>query len=132
MQDKQPRLKNTTIGLMVAVALFYDILSGVLAVIFMGWLVVPLFYLHFWFWFRLHGVSFFSMKRAPTHLIGFAAEALTAGIAPAMTAIVARVAVMTKLQDSKIGGVINMADRVDKLGQSDKNTSKAVEKDKAA
>lgn len=128
MENQPKQLKDTTIGLMIAVALFYDALSWLLTFILMGWIVIPLFYLTFMFWFKLHGISFLSMKRAPTHIIGFALEAFTLGIAPAMTAVVARVALTNKIQSSTAGKVVSMEDHKKK----EREQKETVEKDKAA
>ena len=60
---------STIIGiLMVSVALIYDIAQALLTFIGIGflvnWIITLWANLTFWFWFTLHGISFWSPKRA--------------------------------------------------------------------
>lgn len=83
---------------MIGVAAFFDALQALLSWIFLGWLMIPLEYATFWLWFKLNGISFFSMKRAPTLGIGALVETVTGGIFPAFTAVVARIALTSKIK----------------------------------
>lgn len=97
MEEKA--LSNTTIALMAATALFYDALQVVLAYVFAGWLVMPIFYLHFTVWFWMKGLKFFQMKRAPTVAIGSLLEFVTFGIIPSFTFIVLRVSLDYRIRE---------------------------------
>ena len=92
-------LKKTTIGLMCGVALFYDVLQILLSWIGIGWLIIPIFYLHFWLWFKIHGIKFFTMKRAKSLGIGAFLEFITAGIAPAFFVNVLTIALDYKVKE---------------------------------
>lgn len=70
---------------MISVALFYDAIQIVFSWLGVGWIIMPVFYLHFWMWFRTHGIKFFTTKRAKGMGFGGILEALTAGIIPAFT-----------------------------------------------
>jgi hypothetical protein len=83
---------------MVGVAAFFDTLAFLLNLVLMGWLVVPVQYATFYVWFKMKGLSFFSLKKAPSHVAGSILEILSAGILPAFTAVVARVALSTKIK----------------------------------
>ncbi len=98
MPEKKKELETATIALMTAVALFYDVLQILLALIFLGWLILPVAYLTFFVWFKMHGLSFISLKRAPTLGIGFLLEFISAGIIPAITFAVLRVALDSKIK----------------------------------
>ena len=97
-------LNNTTIALMVSVALFYDTLQVLLALIFIGWLIIPIAYLTFFVWFRMRGLKFLSLKRAPTLGIGVFLEFISAGIIPSITFSVLRTALDYKIK--KIAAVV--------------------------
>lgn len=60
---KETGLNNTTIVLMVSVALFYDALQWLLGWILMGWLASFYAFLTFYIWFKLRGMSFMTPKR---------------------------------------------------------------------
>jgi len=98
MQDEKKGLNNTTIALMASVALFYDTLQVLLALIFMGWLIIPIAYLTFFVWFRMRGLKFLSLKRAPTLGIGLFLEFISAGIIPSITFSVLRTALDYKIK----------------------------------
>lgn len=83
---------------MVGVALFYDALQALLSWLGIGWLIIPVAYGHFWLWFRMHGLKFFSMKRAPSLGVGVLLEFVTAGIIPSITLNVLRVALDYKVK----------------------------------
>jgi len=110
MRENTPELTSTTITLMVVVALFYDAVQVVLSWIGVGWLIMPVFYLHFWMWFRFHGMKFFTMKRAKGLGVGGIIEFLTAGIAPAFFINVLIIAL-----DYKIKEKVPFADKIDKI-----------------
>ena len=123
MNPQQKGLKNTVIWLMIGVALFLDGIQILLQSIplvgqTLGWLIVGVEYGTYIFWFRLHGISFLSIKRAPTLGIGALVEMATAGIFPAFTAVVARIALTSKIKEvagsGSIGKVVgNIGPRVD-------------------
>ncbi|GEM_PF-4132983 len=96
--EEKKGLDNATIALMTAVALFYDVLQILLALIFLGWLILPIAYLTFFVWFKIHGLNFLSLKRAPTIGVGFLLEFISAGIIPAITFAVLRVALDSKMK----------------------------------
>jgi len=85
---------------MIGVAAFFDALQILLSWILLGWLIIPIEYGTFMLWFKFNGISFLSMKRAPALGIGALLEILTAGIFPAFTAVVARVAFTSRLQQA--------------------------------
>lgn len=101
MEQDQPKgLKTATIWLMVSVALFFDALQIAFSWIGLGFLLIPIEYGTFWLWFKFNNVNFFSMKRAKTLGIGALVETATAGIFPAFTAVVARIALTSKIKDT--------------------------------
>ena len=63
MPEEKKGLNNTTIALMISVAIFYDVLQWLLAFIFMGWLVSIFALLTFYVWFKMKGMSFMKPKR---------------------------------------------------------------------
>ena len=103
---QEPGLKSTTIGLMGGVALLFDTLQVLFSWIGMGILLIPLQYGVFILWFRMHGLSFLSLKRMPSLAGGAIIEAITAGIFPAFTAIVLRAALTSKLKQVAPGSDI--------------------------
>jgi hypothetical protein len=117
MSKSKPQLESGTIWLMIAVALFYDALQALLDLIAIGWLFVPVAYMHFWLWFKLKGIDFFSAKRASTIGAGMVFELLTAGILPAMTFTVARIAFDHKVKQAGAQVVGNIKPSAD--NQSD-------------
>ncbi|MEK9171681.1 MAG: hypothetical protein AAB782_00375 [Patescibacteria group bacterium] len=98
MPEEKKGLNNTTIALMVSVALFYDVLQILLSYILMGWFIIPIAYLTFFVWFRIHGLKFLSMKRAPTLGVGAFLEIISAGIIPSITFTVLRISLDSKLK----------------------------------
>ena len=107
MPQNQKELSNATIGLMAGVALFYDTLQILLSWLGIGWLIIPVAYGHFWLWFRMRGVKFFSLKRAPSMGVGIFLETLTAGIIPSITFNVLRCALDYKVKKLvPISGII--------------------------
>lgn len=106
MPEKK-ELDNTTIALMAAVALFYDALQALLAIVFMGWLIIPVAYLTFFVWFKFHGLSFFTLKRAPSMGVGVFLEFISAGIIPSITFNVLRCALDYKVKKAiPLSGII--------------------------
>lgn len=101
-EPQQPKpgeqLESHTIWLMIGVALFYDAAQALLDLVGIGWLLVPVAYFHFWLWFKFHDINFFSAKRGATIGVGAALEFVTAGIMPAMTFTVARIALDYKIK----------------------------------
>lgn len=99
MQENKS-LNNTTIGLMVGVALFFDTLQALLTFIMMGWLVTPVAYGTFWLWFKMKGLDFFTLKRAPSMGVGFFIEMIPGlDVLPSITYNVARAALDTKFKE---------------------------------
>ena len=112
MNNDKKGLKTTTIWLMVGVALLFDAVQILFSWFGGGWLLIPIQYGTFILWFKLQGISFLSMKRAPSLVIGGFVETLTAGIFPAFTAVVARVAFTSKIQqaEARVVGSISPKD----------------------
>ena len=99
MQEKKT-LKTSTIGLMAAVAIFFDTLQALLTFIMMGWLVPPVAYGTFWLWFKFQGLDFFTLKRAPSMGIGVLLEMVPGlDVLPAITFNVVRAALDTKFKE---------------------------------
>jgi len=85
---------------MIAVALFFDVLQALLDLIGIGWILVFLSYPTFWLWFKIHGINFFSAKRAKTIGLNLVGEGLTAGIWVGMTWTVVRIALDYKIKET--------------------------------
>ncbi len=101
-------LSNSTIGLMVAVALFFDTIQALLTPIAIGYFVPLISYPTFWLWFRLHGLSFFTMKRAPTLGIGALLEIIPGiDVIPAFTFTVIRVALDSRFKPASTDAIID-------------------------
>lgn len=109
MEEKKGKgLNNSTIGLMVGVALFFDTLQALLTPIFMGWLVMPVAYGTFWLWFKMKGLNFFTMKRAPTLGIGALLEIIPGiDVIPAITFTVIRVALDSRFKAASTDAIID-------------------------
>ena len=91
-------LSNTTIVLMIVVALFFDALQALLTFIFMGWAVGIFAGLTFYVWFKMHGLNFATPKRAATFGAGFIIE-----IIPFLSALPAwTLAIIILALDSKL------------------------------
>ncbi len=67
-------LKSWDPAVMIATALFYDGLQFLLNFIFMGWLVSIFAFMHFYFWFKIRGMTFMKPKRAIAMWGGFIFE----------------------------------------------------------
>jgi hypothetical protein len=93
-----PQLDTSTIWFMIGVALLFDAIQALLDLIAIGWIFVPVAYFTFWLWFKFKGINFFSAKRGAVIGAGVAFELLTAGILPAMTFTVARIALDYKIK----------------------------------
>lgn len=87
---------------MVGVALLYDVLQALLDLVAMGWLLVPVAYLHFWLWFKMHGIKFFTPKGAKHFGIGVFFEIISLGILPGFTYNVLMVCLEYKIKNSSI------------------------------
>lgn len=109
-KEKQKGLTNTKIVLMTVVGLFYDTLQAAFSWIGLGWIIMPVFYLHFWLWFRLNGEKFLSLKRWGVIAGGTVLEAASAGIIPAFTFIVLRTAL-----DARLKNIVPVLDIMDKV-----------------
>ena len=110
-QNKEKGLKVTTVWLMIAVALFFDVLQALLLAVGIGYFVPVISYPTFWLWFKLHGINFFSMKRAPVLGIGALIELIPGfDLLPAFTVTVARIALASKLQSVAPGADITKLD----------------------
>jgi glycopeptide antibiotics resistance protein len=109
MQEKKG-LNNTTIVLMICVAIFFDVLQALLTFIFMGWVVGIFAFLTFYLWFKLRGLSFMKPKR----LLTFGGASLIE-IIPFLSALPAWTAAIIVLAlDSKIKKVIPNSDIIKK------------------
>src|SRR3989344_689857 len=97
-EKKKKGLTTAKIVLMTVVALFYDAIQALFVWMGAGLIIMPIFYLHFWLWFRLNGVKFISMKRWGTVAAGTILETVTAGAIPAFTLIVLRTALDDKIK----------------------------------
>ena len=131
MNPQQKGLKSATVWLMVGVALFLDGIQILLQFIplvgqTLGWLIVGVEYGTYIFWFRLHGISFLSIKRAPTLGIGALVEMATAGIFPAFTAVVARIAFTSKIKEVAGSGSIGKVVGSIRPRMDSKNTEMAT------
>lgn len=105
--EKKKGLKVTTIWLMIATALFFDVLQTLLEALVIGYFVPVIAYPTFWLWFRFHGINFFSSKNATVLGIGTLIELIPGiDVLPAFTGIVARVALTNKLQEIVPGSEI--------------------------
>src|SRR3989344_6645250 len=62
-ENKEKRLKTTTVWLMIGTALFFDALQILLDFLLIGWLVTIFAAMTFWLWFKLHGYSFMKPQR---------------------------------------------------------------------
>ncbi|MBX4206527.1 hypothetical protein KW784_01950 [Candidatus Parcubacteria bacterium] len=99
-EKKEKGLSVTTVWFMIAVALFFDVLQGLLIPVGIGFFVPIVSYPTFWLWFKRYDISFFSMKRAPVLGIGALIEVIPGlDLLPAFTFTVARIALASKLQD---------------------------------
>lgn len=104
-------LKVTTVWLMIAVALFFDTLQALLTPIAIGWFVPIISYPTFWLWFKYHGLSFFSLKKAPVLGIGALIELIPGfNMLPAFTFTVARIALAEKIREVVPGAGITKLD----------------------
>ena len=92
-------IPNTTWALMFAVAILYDLASFIPVV---NIVIVPVAWLHFWFWFKLHGVSigFTNPKRLVTAGATSVIEFIPAASAlPTWIAFVGAQLLFTKLEE---------------------------------
>lgn len=111
MEEEKKGLKITTVWFMIAVALFFDVLQGLLLPIGLGWFVPFISYPTFWLWFKLHDIKFFSMKRASTLGIGALIELIPGlDLLPAFTFTVAKIALAAKIQSVVPGADITKLD----------------------
>lgn len=106
-EQNQKGLTTSTIGLMAATALFFDMLQALLTPIFLGWMVTPIAYGTFGLWFRMRGLNFFTLKRARTLGIGFVIEMIPGlDVLPTITYTVVRVALDTKFKESVSDSIV--------------------------
>ena len=101
--EEKKGLDNTTIALMISVAVFYDILQWLLVFLFMDWLVSIFALMTFYVWFKRHGISFATPKRATTFVSATAIESVPIistflSWLPAWTAAVTIIALDTKVK----------------------------------
>lgn len=102
MQGGEEKLKNTTIGLMLGVAIFFDALGALLNLIFMYWIVTIVAYPTFWLWFHFKGIKLLTPKRLSIQGGTFLAEIIPFFSAlPAITAMVALTIMSTKVKEVK-------------------------------
>ena len=100
MQGEKKGLNNTTIALMISVALFFDALQWLLAFIFMGWLVTIFAGLTFYVWFKIRGMSFMKPKRFATFGGSFIVELIPVigDVLPTWTASITYLALDSKIK----------------------------------
>jgi len=99
MSEDKKGLDNTTIALMVSVALFYDALQVLLALVFMGWIISILALLTFYLWFKMRGLNFVRPKRAALLGGGFIIELIPLiNILPAWTFAIVFLALDSKIK----------------------------------
>lgn len=100
MPEEKKGLNNTTIALMISVAIFYDVLQWLLAFIFMGWLVSIFALLTFYVWFKTKGMSFMKPKRFAAFGGSFIIELIpiVGDILPTWTASIIYLALDSKLK----------------------------------
>jgi hypothetical protein len=111
----QKGLKSSTVVFMVVVALFFDVLQALLTPVVIGYFVPVIAYPTFWLWFRLHGLSFFTLKRAPVLGIGALVELIPGlDILPAFTLTVARIALTHKIEEAIPGAHLIKSDIIKK------------------
>lgn len=101
-KNKEKGLKSHTVALMIATALFFDVLQILLSFIFMGWLAGIFAGLTFYLWFKFHGITFMKPKR----LLTFGSASLVEMIPipflaalPIWTGAVSYLALSSKLQE---------------------------------
>ena len=99
MQEK-PFLKKSTIALMIATAIFFDAMQWLLAFILMDWLAGFFAFMTFYLWFKLHGMSFATPKRAGTMATALIIEMIPviSAIAPTWTGAVIILILDTKIK----------------------------------
>ena len=130
-QQQKPAVAATTFALMVAVALLFDavqvgadlmhaipLVGNASAVIFTVLLDIWA-YLTFWFWFKIHGVSFMNPKRAMALNGGLLIELIPiVNALPAWTLAVVIIFVTTKAEEEiaktlgRVGGVMKVAGKM--------------------
>ena len=100
MPEEKRGLSNTTIVLMVSVALFYDVLQWLLGFLFMGWLVSIVAWMTFYVWFKIRGLSFMKPKRFATFGGSFIIEMIpiVGDILPTWTAAITYLALDSKVK----------------------------------
>lgn len=104
-------LSVTTVWFMIAVALFFDTLQALLTPVVIGYFVPIISYPTFWLWFKMKGLNFFSLKRAPVLGIGAFIELIPGlDLLPAFTFTVARIALAEKIQEVIPGAGITKLD----------------------
>lgn len=102
MDKEEPKLKSTTVGLMIGTALMIDLLQFLLGFIYLGWAVGIFASLTFWLWFRMHGIKIGLSN--PKRSLGFAGAGIIEMIPipflaslPAWTVFVSTTALMNKM-----------------------------------
>lgn len=129
MPEEKKGLNNTTIALMICVALFYDALQVLLTPIFMGWLVSIFAGLTFYVWFKMRGLNFVTPKRAGLLGGGFIIELIPIlNVLPAWTLAIVLLALDSKIKkiatvvpggEMAVGALSNKA----RLAQTNRNIS---------
>lgn len=100
-------LSSATIGLMIVVALFFDTIQALLTPVLVGYFVPIISYPTFWLWFKMKGLNFFTMKRAPTMAVGALLEIIPGvDVIPAFTFTVIRVALDAKFKEVTTDAII--------------------------
>ncbi len=73
-ETEEEGIPNTTLGLMIGTAIFFDLTQVLLAFVVMDWLVSWFAFLTFWLWFKFHNKSFLNPKRLPAIGVGVVIE----------------------------------------------------------
>ena len=117
--NKEKELKSHTVALMICVAIFFDVLQGLLAYIFMDWLVSFFAYLTFFVWFKLHGIKLMKPKRFIMSASSLLLEIFPfVASLPALTGMVVFITLDTKAKKivSKINAVDAKIEKVKGVG----------------
>ena len=100
-EKREKGLDNVTIWLMASVALFFDVLQWLLDFIFMSCQVTIYAWLTFVVWFKIRGISLFTLKRGSILGVGTVVDLI-----PVLGALAWTAMVITLALDSKIKKVL--------------------------
>lgn len=112
MEKKNKEIKDTTAGLMIGTALFFDGLQAIFQVApaigqILAAMIAVVAFLTFWLWFKLYGVNFATPKRSAYLGGGFIIELIPIlDILPAWTLAVTLIITDLKIK-RRVGGEEN-------------------------